>query len=68
MKSEQAVLPNPCLEEEEEEEEEKKKNTFQSCAWGTIRKLSKGCGIIFRQSLLFDCSFHMLYARLSRPA
>jgi hypothetical protein len=25
MKSEQAVLPDPCLEEEEEEEEEKKK-------------------------------------------
>jgi hypothetical protein len=24
MKSEQAVLPNPCLEEEEEEEEEEK--------------------------------------------
>jgi hypothetical protein len=24
MKSEQAVLPNPCLEEEEEEEEEDK--------------------------------------------
>jgi hypothetical protein len=26
MKSEQAVLPNPCLEEEEEEEEEEEKN------------------------------------------
>jgi hypothetical protein len=26
MKSEQAVLPNPCLEEEEEEEEEKVSN------------------------------------------
>jgi hypothetical protein len=25
MKSEQAVLPNPCLEEEEEEEEEEEK-------------------------------------------
>jgi hypothetical protein len=26
MKSEQAVLPNPCLEEEEEEEEEEEDN------------------------------------------
>jgi hypothetical protein len=30
MKSEQAVLPNPCLEEEEEEEEEETRN-FDTC-------------------------------------
>jgi hypothetical protein len=31
MKSEPAVLPNPCLEEEEEEEEEITKSTAFSC-------------------------------------
>jgi hypothetical protein len=30
MKSEQAVLPNPCLEEEEEEEEEEEAVIAQS--------------------------------------
>jgi hypothetical protein len=29
MKSEQAVLPNPCLEEEEEEEEENSELKFK---------------------------------------
>jgi hypothetical protein len=39
MKSEQAVLPNPCLEEEEEEEERKKERkkekplVFQDCSF-----------------------------------
>jgi hypothetical protein len=30
MKSEQAVLPNPCLKEEEEEEEEEEVSTTQT--------------------------------------
>jgi len=32
MKSEQAVLPNPCLEEEEEEEEERNIATYIDAA------------------------------------
>jgi hypothetical protein len=41
MKSEQAVLPNPCLEEEEEEEEEE--NTILTLNFlGTVEQ-----GIIF---------------------
>jgi hypothetical protein len=31
MKSEQAVLPNPCLEEEEEEEEEEEDLKMSLC-------------------------------------
>jgi hypothetical protein len=42
MKSEQAVLPNPCLEEEEEEEEEgfPEESTFTERFFGhcTMRK------------------------------
>jgi hypothetical protein len=38
MKSEQAVLPNPCLEEEEEEEEEEDYSNGNSKPTDSIRK------------------------------
>jgi hypothetical protein len=39
MKSEQAVLPNPCLEEEEEEEEEEGLTTTQQRSVGKKARL-----------------------------
>jgi hypothetical protein len=42
MKSEQAVLPNPCLEEEEEEEEEEVEGSGRGVFYGsTIASASR---------------------------
>jgi hypothetical protein len=42
MKSEQAVFPNPCLEEEEEEEEEESANLVVNMS-SKIRCVRFGC-------------------------
>jgi hypothetical protein len=65
MKSEQAVLPNPCLEEEEEEEEEFQHEWFVGmwgCLLSALQTLSFAFGIMLKApSFVFSADLFCVF-------